>query len=536
MDQTLLSLKNNKSWLDSALDPVIPIRSPGRDYEESSRKWQGVPGIEIASNGRLWAAWYTGGRTEDENNHVVVVTSMDGGVSWSEPVLAIDPPGEVRASDPVLWHDPLGRLWLFWMQSAHCGTTFDGRAGVWAITTGRSGEADPEWSAPRRVANGIMMNKPTVLSTGEWLLPCAVWSHHKEPTRFWLPNEAFSNVIVSRDQGETFRLLGSADVPNRQCDEHIIVERNDGSVWMAVRCNDGIRRAVSRDRGKTWEAEQKIYFPGPCARFHLRKLSSGRLFLLYHDHPSDRTNLTAFLSEDEGDTWPYRLLLDERDLVSYPDAVEAPGGEILVIYDRRRTGEGEILFQTLTEADIIKNRGSGYDGRKTGCISRLHRRTLGHEILDFSDKSLIDRIRKLSIVLDESENSARWTSLRAWEAEGEMALPPFFLPEGNLRLIGKIGSDGFIKVELENCWGKPIEGYRREESVCRTDSGSAICVEWKQRSGLESLTGQLIRICFILKNATLEGIQFCLPAESGGTYRDSLPSTAGATQPALVRS
>ena len=35
-----------------------------------------------------------------------------------------------------------------------------------------------------------------------------------------------------------------------------------------------------------------------------------------------RMNLAALLSEDEGKTWKYRLLLDERREVSYPDAVE----------------------------------------------------------------------------------------------------------------------------------------------------------------------------------------------------------------------
>ena len=33
-----------------------------------------------------------------------------------------------------------------------------------------------------------------------------------------------------------------------------------------------------------------------------------------------RSHLTALLSEDDGQTWPYYLLLDERNEVSYPDA------------------------------------------------------------------------------------------------------------------------------------------------------------------------------------------------------------------------
>ena len=65
-------------------------------------------------------------------------------------------------------------------------------------------------------------------------------------------------------------------------------------------------------------------------------------------------NLTAFLSEDEGRTWPYRLMLDERNEVSYPEAIQDEAGRIYVCYDRSRTGEKEILMATFTEEDILQ--------------------------------------------------------------------------------------------------------------------------------------------------------------------------------------
>ena len=43
-----------------------------------------------------------------------------------------------------------------------------------------------------------------------------------------------------------------------------------------------------------------------------------------------RDHLTAMLSEDEGKTWKYKLLLDERADVSYPDAKEADDGYIYI--------------------------------------------------------------------------------------------------------------------------------------------------------------------------------------------------------------
>ena len=90
------------------------------------------------------------------------------------------------------------------------------------------------------------MNKPTVLRNGTWLAPAAVWSHpHADfVTREDMSELRFSNVYASKDHGESWNLLGRADVPNRQFDEHMIVERRDETLWMLVRTISGIGEAV----------------------------------------------------------------------------------------------------------------------------------------------------------------------------------------------------------------------------------------------------------------------------------------------------
>ena len=66
-----------------------------------------------------------------------------------------------------------------------------------------------------------------------------------------------------------------------------------------------------------------------------------------------RSHLTAMLSEDDGKTWPYTLLLDERNEVSYPDAAQADDGYIYVTYDWERVKQREILMAKFTEEDIL---------------------------------------------------------------------------------------------------------------------------------------------------------------------------------------
>lgn len=332
-------------------DPVAAeapavIVSPGPEYADAVRMFQGIPGIERAANGRLWATWYGGGVTEDEHNYVMLATSGDDGRSWSHVKIVLDPDrhGPVRAFDPCLWHDPQGRLWLFWAQRGK------GLPQQLAMTTDNSGDETPTWSKPRWICEGIMMNKPTVASDGRWLLPVAIW--HREKSDM---------VVASADQGNTWQLIGAANVPekkDRNCDEHMLVQRRDGSLWMLVRTGYGIGESISRDGGKSWSDVQRTDLVHTASRFFIRRLQSGKLLLVKHSPPGKpgRSHLTAYLSDDDGKTWQGGLLLDERGGVSYPDGVESPDGTIYLIYDFSRHDKKQILMATFTEEDIAQGK------------------------------------------------------------------------------------------------------------------------------------------------------------------------------------
>jgi hypothetical protein len=331
---------------DEALEPVEVRAVQSNVYK--ARHWQGIPGIELAANGRLWAVFYSGGKTEGPDNYVALVTSGDGGRTWSDLAYTVDPPGEVRAYDACLWHDPMGRMWLLWAQSYGW---YDGRCGVWASVCSDSFSDSPGWSKPRRIADGIMMNKPTVLANGDWLFPIALWASDRSYLN-GLPEQCYSNVYVSTDSGQTFGLRGAADIANRSFDEHMLVERRDGSLWMLVRAFYGIGESVSVDGGRSWSPGKPSPLGGPNARFFIRRLLSGRLLLVNHYGFKGRSHLTAMLSDDDGLTWSGGLLLDERADVSYPDGVQAQDGLIYVIYDWERDKAKEILMAVITEADI----------------------------------------------------------------------------------------------------------------------------------------------------------------------------------------
>ena len=335
---------------DSLRSPVFVTDIP--DYAlNHNRVFQGIPAIERTQNGRIFYAFYTGTEDEGVGNFVALLISDDEGKTMTEPYLCVMPsnPASCRVYDECLWFDPRGRLWFFVTQSY---TYYDGRCGVWACVCDDPDAEKPTFSPLRRIANGIMMNKPIVYHDGTWLLPCAIWDKFKSSYNY-IPEETYSNVYCSRDEGESFELLSHVDYPDRYIDEHMMVELKDGKILMLIRGKHGIGMAISEDGAKTWKKPVDSELGGPCARFCIKRLASGRLLLVNHYNFQRRNNLTAMLSEDEGKTWKGFLLLDERQDVSYPDCTEDASGNLYIVYDRERYGAKEILMAKVNEEDIL---------------------------------------------------------------------------------------------------------------------------------------------------------------------------------------
>jgi sialidase-1 len=350
---------------DLALIPPVINTSPLPQYDYDRLNYGMTIGIERTPQGRLWACWVAGG--DSPKAFFVLATSDDDGETWSKPRLVIDAHSPHLPMDRSIlvgnvWTDPLGRLWLFFDQSMHM---FDGRAGVWATVCDNPDATEPTWSAPRRIWHGVMLNKPTVLANGEWLLPISLNQHAGfGPFQGVFPELdglRGANVFASTDQGATWERRGAVQFPNPDWHEHMIVEKRDGQLWMLARTSKGIMQSFSQDAGRSWsEPAKPPAIAQPNARFHLRKLKSGQILLVKHGDALEthqgRVQLSAWLSPDDGTSWHGGLILDERGGISYPDGFQAPDGNIYISYDRNRATDGEILLARFTEQDILAKR------------------------------------------------------------------------------------------------------------------------------------------------------------------------------------
>jgi hypothetical protein len=354
-----------------ALIPHAIIRPVPPYLQDSARKFQAAPSITISHNGRLWVSLFTGGNTEGIDNAIVVISSGDGGKTWSKPLFALDIKGPLRFLDPGFWTDPAGQIWLFYGQLYGF---WDGRGGLWAIHPENPDDENTRWSGPRRLCDGYLKNKPLVTSAGRWVVPVeflfcppavafcgAPVAERDKKFIFSMSELNGANVFTSEDKGSSFTFCSQAHVPqkDRSCYEHMIVEKRDGAFWMLIRTNYGIGESFSYDRGRTWTEVKPSKIQNPSSRFFFGRLKSGKLLLVKNgpvDKRYTRSHITAFLSSDEGRSWEGGLVLDERERVSYPDVVQDQSGIIYVVHDRERTvGEGgarEIVFHRITEDDI----------------------------------------------------------------------------------------------------------------------------------------------------------------------------------------
>ncbi|MET0887364.1 MAG: sialidase family protein [Mycetocola sp.] len=341
------------------LNSVPTLRFGGVPTEQ--RSFQGIPGIEVTEDA-VWTTWYGGGSDEGTGNYVMVARSpLDGAGMpvWSEPTMWVEPDEDSRIFDSVLWVGPNGGLWLFFTQTSKAGANWDGRGGVWATRCDDPIRRPDHWTEPRRLGDGVMMNKPTVHSDGTWLLPIGIWDH--PPYHESQEGRRRPYAVKVDDHMTTLEYGAGAPMPPRTFDEHVIIELAGGGLRMYVRSSPVMFQSESHDGGQTWDEGRPSDIPCADSRFALRALASGKWLLITnwmpdgeqpHDGPwGQRSYMSARLSSDDGETWSAPLMLHSEPVVSYPDFVEQ-GEWIWATWDRNRYTDSEILVSRFTETDV----------------------------------------------------------------------------------------------------------------------------------------------------------------------------------------
>ncbi len=335
---------------DVSLLPPHFTTKQSRRFSCEKRLWQSAPSAAVTKGGRTFVVCSGDNDCADEKpTNYTVCAYFDRD---EKPKLAFYAwhDHEVRMSETLLFLAPNGWLYHFWTQSY---VYFDGRGGIWCAICKDPDAVQPKFGRPKRLCDGFMAHNPTVLRDGSLLFPASVWTHMKSPFHP-LPGYEKPSVWKCDPQMRRFTYLGGTFDPQPSFTENAVYEKADGSFVMLFRSETGLARAFSQDEGVTWTEKMPFVFPGQSARFMVSRLPSGALLLVTHYDFTGRNNLMAMLSYDDGETFPYKLMLDERDDVSYPSGNVSADGRVTLAYDRERVGAREILLASFCGEDIRK--------------------------------------------------------------------------------------------------------------------------------------------------------------------------------------
>ena len=117
------------------------------------------------------------------------------------------------------------------------------------------------------------------------------------------------------------------------------VRKKNGDIVALMRAGNGmvrqIRRAQSTDGGMNW-TEVPLDMPNPGSSVAAVGLRNGNWVLLCNDVPKGRHVLTAYLSDDEGQTWKWKRHLEsfepEQGTGSYPTIIQTADDSLHCTY------------------------------------------------------------------------------------------------------------------------------------------------------------------------------------------------------------
>jgi predicted neuraminidase len=323
--------------------------------------------VELPS-GDLFAVWYRGsGERRADDVRLEGARLARGGIEWSAPFPVADSPG-FPDCNPVTFLDGRGRLWVAWP------AILDNR---WESALLRYRSAPVAgWAAgaPPWNEGGVILLRPDNLKeklepfAKKALSVLAAGRDREEVTRFverlsdplynrlgWMPRNhvlrlpagrlllpLYSDtynvglVAISDDEGSTWR--ASDPIVSLGGVQPSLVRKRDGTIAAWMRDNgpppQRALTASSPDGGVTWSVGEDSAVPNPGSSLEVVALADGSWLLVSNDTESGRARLSAWLSRDEGRSWPFRRAIEDTPggSYSYPSVLQSSDGLIHVTY------------------------------------------------------------------------------------------------------------------------------------------------------------------------------------------------------------
>ena len=252
-----LILKN----VNGEIESMALHEGTAETYAKADRKWQGIPQIAVTEGGRIWCAWFSGGKSEPDEDNYIILSYSDNGIDFVDPFIVIDGVDHSkRCFDPVLWLDKSANALWVWF-----GMTGEGKYSF-CITDPDASAQEIEWTEPAAGTFNPSIHGVLVLDNGDWLFADQV-------------SASQIRVLASVDQGRTWavRALVPCNAADKTSHEAQLVQLRGGEIWLMARIDGGARggieRWISLDNGVSFaNHENNLASPlrGPGSKFAIK--------------------------------------------------------------------------------------------------------------------------------------------------------------------------------------------------------------------------------------------------------------------------
>ncbi|MFA7238484.1 MAG: sialidase family protein [Sulfuricellaceae bacterium] len=334
------------------------------------------------SDGRILFAYsrYDGNSWNDNAPATIsAIYSGDEGRSWSaRRRVLVRNEGGFNVMSPSLLRLHSGRIALFYLRKNHLHDC--------TLLMRTSADEGMTWSEPSHciAAPGyFVVNNDRVIQLGNGRIVIPAAYHRPTKTgRIEAQNEADWRAITlfyySDDEGETWHESDDwwgLPVRNKSgMQEPGLVELKDGSLYAWARTDTGRQWEMSSStRGRTWTPPQASKFLSPCSALSIKRIpATGDLLAVWNDYSRrwklgkfylksswGRTPLVAAISGNEGLTWKHHKLLESDPRRGYCyTAIHFSGDAVLLAYNFGGVGGGvlqDLCIRRLTLEYLYSN-------------------------------------------------------------------------------------------------------------------------------------------------------------------------------------
>ena len=172
----------------------------------------------------------------------------------------------------------------------------------------------------------------------------------------------FSLIAITDDLGANWHfsepLVGAGPV------QPTLALRHDSSIVAFMRDNgpppQRLMKSISEDRGKTWSTVEDSDIPNPGTAADICVLNNGKWVIVHNDVEEGRHQLSVWLSEDEGKSWPHRKTLvsgtpGSEVRAHYPAIIQGADGRIHISFTNQVPGaEGLPAVKNIAHASFME--------------------------------------------------------------------------------------------------------------------------------------------------------------------------------------